>query len=244
MSNIPAVESVMKACPVDNSPSPAYAPVDLDAVVQTIRRERPRVVFAPHVETSSGIMLPESWIKGIAAAVHEVGGLFVLDCIASGCIWIDMAATGVDVLISAPQKGWSSTPCAGIVMLSALARERLAETVSTCFAVDLKRWVAVMEAYEKGGHMYHTTMPTDSIIQFRNVQQETALWLRACATGAASTWDGGATHACGPWFQERCSGWLSCTRRCGLVHQRCCHEDGSKVRCPGCADRCWCSLDG
>jgi len=174
--NIPAEEIVMKACPVDNSPSPAYAPVDLDAVVQTIRRERPRVVFAPHVETSSGIMLPESYIRGIAAAVHEVDGLFVVDCIASGCIWIDMAATGVDVLISAPQKGWSSTPCAGIVMLSALARKRLAETESTCFAVDLKKWVAVMEAYEKGGHMYHTTMPTDSIIQFRNVQQETALY--------------------------------------------------------------------
>jgi len=174
--NIPAEEIVMRASPVDSSPTPAYAPVALEVVVETIRRERPRVVFAPHVETSSGIMIPESYIKGIAAAVHEVDGLFVLDCIASGCIWIDMAATGVDVLISAPQKGWSSTPCAGIVMLSALARKRLAETTSTCFAVDLKKWVAVMEAYEQGGHMYHTTMPTDSIIQFRNVQQETALY--------------------------------------------------------------------
>jgi len=176
MGNIPAEEIVMKARPVDNSSLPAYAPVDIGAVVQTIKRERPGVVFAPHVETSSGIMLPESYIEEIAAAVHEVGGLFVLDCIASGCIWIDMAATGVDVLISAPQKGWSSTPCAGIVMLSALARKRLVETLGTCFAVDLKKWVAVMEAYEKGGHMYHTTMPTDSIIQFRNVQQETALY--------------------------------------------------------------------
>merc|ERR1712113_238097 len=162
--------------PAEDVSNPVYAPYPLDKAIEAIRTHRPGVVFAPHVETSSGIMLPESYIRGIAAAVHEVDGLFVLDCIASGCIWIDMAATGVDVLISAPQKGWSSTPCAGIVMLSALARKRLDETVSTCFAVDLKKWVAVMEAYENGGHMYHTTMPTDSIIQFRNVQQETALY--------------------------------------------------------------------
>merc|ERR1719436_1425086 len=118
-------------------------------------------------------MLPDAYLKGIAEAVHEVGGLFVLDCIASGCIWVDMSAVGVDIIIGAPQKSWSGSPCAGFVLMSKAARAQLDNTVGTCFSVDLKKWVAVMEAYEQGGHMYHTTMPTDSIIKLRDVQFET-----------------------------------------------------------------------
>mmetsp|Transcript_136989 Transcript_136989/g.238127 ORF Transcript_136989/g.238127 Transcript_136989/m.238127 type:complete len:413 (-) Transcript_136989:209-1447(-) len=172
MGSIPSEEIVLKGRPVEDVANPYYAPCPLHEVVEAIHQHRPGVVFAPHVETSSGIILPDEYMKGVADAVHAVGGIFVLDCIASGCIWVDMAATGIDVLISAPQKGWSASPSVGIVMLSKNGRDRLESTKATAFALDLKKWVAVMEAYEQGGHMYHTTMPTDSIIRLRDVQRE------------------------------------------------------------------------
>ena len=150
-----------------------YAPPPVDEVVDAIRRMRPEVVFAPHVETSAGIILPDAYISALAHAAHEVGSLLVLDCIASGCVWVDMAATGVDVLISAPQKGWSASPAAGLVMLSARAEARLAETTSNSFALDLKKWRAIMVAYEGGGHAYHATMPTDALTLFRDTMLET-----------------------------------------------------------------------
>lgn len=172
--SIPAKEIVLKAQPVEPGDNPAYAPRPLAEVLDVIERERPAAVFAPHVETSSGMILPDEYIKSVAQAVHNVGGVFVLDCIASGCLWVNMLDTGVDVIISAPQKGWSAPPCTGIVCLSKAARERIDATQGTCFAVDLKKWVTLMETYENGGHMYHTTMPTDAIITFRDVQEETA----------------------------------------------------------------------
>ena len=104
---------------------------------------------------------------------HSLGGLLVLDCIASGAIWIDMVATGVDVLVSAPQKGWSSSPCCAMVMLSERARAAIEGTTSSSFACDLKKWLQIMESYENGSHSYHTTMPTDALTRLREVMQET-----------------------------------------------------------------------
>lgn len=156
-----------------NGATSPYAPPPVDEVVAKIREVRPEAVFAPHVETSAGIILPDDYITAIAAAAHEVGAIMVLDCIASGCIWVDMAATGVDVLISAPQKGWSSSPAVGVVVLSPLGEERLAATNSNSFAIDLKKWRAIMAAYEGGGHAYHATMPTDAIVAFRDAMLET-----------------------------------------------------------------------
>jgi len=171
---IPAAERVLKARPVDDSSQPAFAPAPIEEVVATIAAEQPDCVFAPHVETSSGMLLPDDYIRQVADAVHEVGGMLVLDCIASGALWVDMQAAGVDVLISAPQKGWSSSPCAGLVMLSASASERIAETRSTSYACDLLKWLEIMRAYENGGHAYHATMPTDGLLKFRDTMRETA----------------------------------------------------------------------
>ncbi len=165
--------TVVMARQTGNDARAPYAPPPIDEVVAKIREVKPEAVFAPHVETSAGIILPDDYITQMAAAAHEVGALMVLDCIASGCIWVDMAATGVDVLISAPQKGWSASPSAGVVVLSPLAEARLAETASNSFALDLKKWRAIMEAYEKGGHAYHATMPTDAIVGFRDAMVET-----------------------------------------------------------------------
>ena len=168
-----ASSTVMKAKRgMDNRQAP-FSPTDIEELVARIREEKPSVVFAPHVETSAGMMLPDSYIKAAADAVHEYGGLFVLDCIASGCMWVDMKACGVDVLISAPQKGWSASPAAGIVMMSAKAIEKMAETKSKSFACDLKKWYEIMQAYESGGHAYHATMPTDSLRRFRDIVIET-----------------------------------------------------------------------
>lgn len=164
---------VMKARQVGNEATAPFAPPPVEEVVARIHAERPAVVFAPHVETSAGIILPDDYIAALAAAAHEVGALLVLDCIASGCVWVDMAATGVDVLISAPQKGWSSTPCAGLVMLSQRALERMDETRSDSFAMDLAKWRSIMAAYEGGGHAYHATMPTDGLAIFRDTMTET-----------------------------------------------------------------------
>lgn len=165
--------TVAMARPAGNEPQPAYAPPPIDEVVAKIRESRPDAVFAPHVETSAGIILPDDYITALADAAHEVGALMVLDCIASGTIWIDMQKTGVDVLISAPQKGWSASPAAGLVMLSDRAAARLADTESDSFALDLKKWRAITEAYENGGHAYHATMPTDALLGLRDAMVET-----------------------------------------------------------------------
>ncbi len=165
--------TVMKARMQGNDVTSPFAPAPIEDVTATIRAKKPAVVFAPHVETSAGMILPDDYIASMAAAAHEVGALMVLDCIASGCAWIDMKALGVDVLISAPQKGWSASPSAGIVMMSARAEARLAETQSDSFAIDLSKWRAIMKAFEDGGHAYHATMPTDALRGFRDTMLET-----------------------------------------------------------------------
>lgn len=165
--------TVLTAERADDSESPRpFAPVDIDTAVAKIKAEKPAMVFAPHVETSSGMILSTDYIKALSAAVHSVGGLLVIDCIASGCVWLDMKALGIDVLISAPQKGWSSTPCAGLVMLSDAAIKKVDNTESDSFSLDLKQWLTIMRAYENGGHAYHATMPTDGLRQFRDTLLE------------------------------------------------------------------------
>jgi aspartate aminotransferase-like enzyme len=164
---------VVKARRTGNGPQAPFAPAPIEEVTARIRKMQPDVVFAPHVETSAGVILPDGYVTALVAAAHEVGALMVLDCIASGCAWVDMAQTGVDVLISAPQKGWSAAPCAGPVMLSERAEARLAETTSDSFAVDLKKWHQIMQTYEAGGHAYHATMPTDALRAFRDTMLET-----------------------------------------------------------------------
>jgi aspartate aminotransferase-like enzyme len=164
---------VCKARRVGEGPQAAWQPAPADEVAAAIRAEKPKVVFAPHVETASGILLPDDYLRTISAAAHEVGALFVLDCVASGAMWVDMQATGVDVLISAPQKGWSSSPCCAMVMLSARAREAIDGTTSSSFSCDLKKWMQIAEGYEKGQHAYHTTMPTDALVRLRDVMLET-----------------------------------------------------------------------
>jgi len=171
--SIPAEEIVMKARRQGDGPQAPFAPAPVDEVVARIKAERPAVLFAPHVETASGMILPDDYIRAVADAVHEVGGLFVLDCIASGCVWVDMAASGVDVLISAPQKGWSAAPSAGLVMMRETALERCRAARSTSFAIDLGKWLTIMEAYLNGGHAYHATMPTDALRAFRDAMLET-----------------------------------------------------------------------
>ncbi len=171
--NIPSEEIVLKAKMVKDEHQAPFAPAPIDEVVATIKAEKPAVVFAPHVETSAGMILPDDYIKAAADAVHSVGGIFVLDCIASGTIWVDMKATGVDVLCSAPQKGWSGSPCAGLVMLGQRALDLLETTSSSSFSCDLKKWYQIMQAFVNGGHAYHATMPTDGLTTFRNVMAET-----------------------------------------------------------------------
>ena len=173
MGNIPSESIVLKARRVDDDKQAAFAPAPIEEVVATIEAEKPDFVFAPHVETASGIILPDDYIRAVTDAVHAVGGLMILDSIASGAIWVDMQASGVDVLISAPQKGWSGSPCSGLVMLGPLARERIESTTSSSFACDLRKWLHIMEAYENGGHAYHATMPTDALTKFCAAMIET-----------------------------------------------------------------------
>ena len=173
MGNIPSEHTALKARQTGNSVTAPFAPVPIEEAVARIHADRPAMVFAAHVETSSGMMLPDSYIKELADATHAVGGLMVLDCIASGTVWVDMKALGVDILISAPQKGWSASPAAALVMLSELALARIDDTTSTSFACDLKKWLQIMQAYEAGGHAYHATLPTDALKAFRDSMKET-----------------------------------------------------------------------
>ena len=173
MGSIPAESTVLKARRVGDSAHAPWIPCPVDEVVATIRAKKPDAVFAPHVETAAGMILPDDYLRKVADATHEVGGLFVLDCIASGAMWVNMENTGVDVLVSAPQKGWSGSPACAMVMLSERARKAIAGTTSTSFACDLKKWLQIMEAFEGGGHAYHTTMPTDALARLRDVMEET-----------------------------------------------------------------------
>lgn len=173
MGHIPSEETVLKARPTSTAPQAPFAPAPIEEVVATIRTKKPDLVFAPHVETASGMILPDAYLKAVSDAVHEHGGLFVLDCVASGAMWVDMQATGVDVLISAPQKGWSGSPGCAFVMLSERARTAIDATTSTSFAADLKKWLQIMETYEGGSHAYHATLPTDAIKRTRDMMVET-----------------------------------------------------------------------
>lgn len=173
MGGIPASSIVMKARRTGTDKQSPWTPAPIAEVVATIAEQKPDVVFAPHVETAAGMILPDDYLRAVADAVHTVGGLFVLDCIASGAMWVDMQATGVDVLVSAPQKGWSSSPCCAMVMLSERARTAIDSTTSTSFACDLKKWMQIMETYEGGAHAYHTTMPTDALTRLCEVMLET-----------------------------------------------------------------------
>ena len=165
-------QTVLQARRIADERHAAWTPAPLDEITTAIKSKKPAVVFAPHVETSAGILLPDEYIAAIAEATREVDGLFVLDCVASGAVWVDMQQMGVDVLVSAPQKGWSSSPCAGMVMLGERALERVGRTQSSSFACDLGAWLRIMEAYEGGGHAYHATMPTDSLAAFRDTIRE------------------------------------------------------------------------
>ncbi|HJN92259.1 MAG TPA: aminotransferase class V-fold PLP-dependent enzyme [Dehalococcoidia bacterium] len=171
--DIPSSSTVLKAAPLVAGHQAPFAPPPIEAAVAAIAEMKPDLVFAPHVETSAGMILPDSYLRALADAVHAVGGMLVLDCIASGTIWVDMEGTGVDILVSAPQKGWSGSPGCGLIMLSPLAAERMASTTSTSFAMDLRKWRQIMEAYENGGHAYHATPPTDALRTFRDVMRET-----------------------------------------------------------------------
>lgn len=172
--DIPAEELVLKARTTDEGSKAALCPCPIEDVVREIEAFKPDFVFAPHVETASGMMLPDDYLVAVADATHKQGGLFVLDCVASGAMWVDMHKVGVDVLISAPQKGWSASPCSGFVMLSSAAIDRMGSTVSSSFACDLKKWSDIMSAYENGGHAYHATMPTDALVTFSDSMRETA----------------------------------------------------------------------
>lgn len=171
--SIPSKETVLKARQVSGDNQAAFEPMPLAEVVARIREEKPDVFFAPHVETAAGMILPDDYLAAVGAAMREVGGLFVLDCIASGTVWVDMEKCNVDVLISAPQKGWSASPCGALVMMNDRARESVAKSKTTSFAVDLKKWAEIMDAYNNGGHAYHATMPTDALVAFHKTMKET-----------------------------------------------------------------------
>jgi len=173
MGNIPSDSIVMKARKIEEGIQAPFAPAPIDEVVATILSEKPQMVFAPHVETASGMILPDDYLKAVAEAVHSVGGLFVLDCVASGTLWVDMKDIGIDILISAPQKGWSASPCAALVMLNADALAEMEKTTSSSFACNLKQWHTIMQAYVNGGHAYHATLPTDALTKFRDAMLET-----------------------------------------------------------------------
>jgi aspartate aminotransferase-like enzyme len=173
LANITNDVTVIKGRQLEDSTQGVFAPAPIEEVVAFIKKEKPAVIFAPHVETSAGIILPDDYLKAVGEAVQSVNGLFVLDCIASGAMWVDMKACNVDVLITAPQKGWSSSPCCALIAMGDRARERIESTQSSSFSMDLKKWLQIMEAYLKGGHVYHTTMPTDALKILRNVMKET-----------------------------------------------------------------------
>lgn len=173
MGDIPSEEVVLKARRLGDADDAPFAPAPIDEVVAAIRAGQPDLVFAPHVETASGILLPDDYLRQMADAVHAYGGMLVLDCVASGALWVDMRKLGIDVLISAPQKGWSASPCSGLVMLGERALARIGETQSTSFACDLHKWLQIMQAYENGGHAYHATLPTDALMRFRDAMRDT-----------------------------------------------------------------------
>ena len=165
-------DTVLKAQRTEASSQAPFVPPKREEVLATIRREKPDVVFAPHVETSAGLMLPDDYLKQIGDAVRETGGLFVLDCVASGCVWVDMRELSLDIVISAPQKGWSAQPCAGLVVMSDRAIKALESAESSSFAMDLAAWRKIMMAYLNGGHAYHATMPTDALRVFHATMRE------------------------------------------------------------------------
>lgn len=168
----PAVFTAGRQGPGKNSP---FAPYPIDEIVGIIQKEKPGLVMAPHVETSTGIILPNDYLAKLGEAVRSVDGLFVLDCIASGSVWVDLKQLSVDVAVMAPQKSWSSTPCAALILLGERGLRSLEsqkDSTSDSFSLNLHKWWCVMRKYEEGAHMYHATMPTDGIRKFHDFLHE------------------------------------------------------------------------
>ncbi|MFH4355460.1 MAG: aminotransferase class V-fold PLP-dependent enzyme [Neisseriaceae bacterium] len=172
LSQLCSAEVVIKAQSVSAVHYSAYVPATLEEVIKRIREERPNLVFATHVETSSGIRLTEAYIKEVARVTHEVGGWLIVDSIASGATWLDMQELNIDLLLTAPQKCWASTPCCALIMVNGAMRQYIDQTQSDSFALDLKKWFETMEVYERGGFAYYATMPTDSLKQLRDSMAE------------------------------------------------------------------------
>ncbi len=244
--SIPSEEIVLKALPVDDdAAAPSFAPHPIEDVVARIKADKPAVVFAPHVETSAGMILPDGYISQVAAAAHDVGALFALDCIASGAIWVDMQALGVDILCSAPQKGWSGPPCAGLVMLSDAAVARMGETTSTSFSCDLKKWHSIMDAYLNGGHAYHATMPTDALRAFRDVVLETKAFGYSEAKMAQQVLGDRSPHGSQRSRVQECRRrWLWRSWRDRELHHRPEHQERFGLCRPRYADRRRCAAAG
>ena len=173
MAGITDQVDVITGTQVENTTTGQYIPPDINDVVDRIHTLRPPIVFAPHVETSCGMILPDDYLAQIGQACHDTGTLFVLDCIASGAAWVDMKALNIDIVITAPQKGWSSAPCCALIAMSSRAREMLNDTKSTSYSMDILKWTQVMETYEQGKFIYHTTMPTNALRELRDTMIET-----------------------------------------------------------------------
>jgi len=177
--NIPAESRVLKARRISeadrSSPGPLpFAPPPLEEVLAAIAEYKPDMLFMPHVETSSGILVSDAYVTAVTAAVHAANpnSYTVLDSIASGGLWVDMEALGVDCLISAPQKGWCGPSCCAFVLMNQRLRSHMDGTTSSSFTIDLKKWCSIMELYEGGAHGYHATMPTDALTRVRDVMAE------------------------------------------------------------------------
>lgn len=127
------------------------------------------------------MLVSHDYIKQLAAATHEGGEdcLFVLDSIAAGNVWTNMEELGIDIIITAPQKGWSGPACVGIAMMNAKAKALMAKQNAEkprghSLSCNLGKWSTVCDKYKApGGFMYHTTLPTDALITFRDVIMET-----------------------------------------------------------------------
>jgi aspartate aminotransferase-like enzyme len=239
MGRIPSEQIVLKARQPEPGSQKPFAPVPVKEVVAAILEHKPAVVFAPQVETSAGMQLPDDYLREVAAAVREVDGLFVVDAIAAGTLWVDMGALGIDIVVSAPQKGWSGSPCAGLVMLGERARARIDSTTSTSYAADLKKWLQIMETYEGGGHAYHATLPTDALTRLRDVMLETEAF-GFDKVKANQIELGRRVRALleAKGLRQRCRARLPGTLRGRQLHGRSGYPERQEIHGPGPADRC------
>ncbi|KIM82940.1 hypothetical protein PILCRDRAFT_819739 [Piloderma croceum F 1598] len=153
---------------VDQIKAEIGAAVSQSEIEKALESKKYKVLTFTHVDTSTAVL---SDAKAIAETVKRVSPetLVVMDGVcAVASEEIQMDEWGIDVVLTAPQKGLGTPPGLSIVLASQKAIKvfESRSTPVTSYYASWKKWLPVMKAYENGSAAYFATPPVNLICAF------------------------------------------------------------------------------